>query len=154
MECSDTAAGVNSTGMRLCCCYSPIFSMGPNTELSCAVEQFHLLCLNCHWHSAMPALAPLPTPLMWSWYSWHNFVWPGDSPLICVHKGEAPMRYWGCGSLTMSELCRLAFLERKHNPASGPNYRENVNLFYGPAPLCYIYVQNTRRVPKYILFFA
>jgi hypothetical protein len=93
MECSDTAAGVNSTGMRLCCCYSPIFSMGPNTELSCAVEQFHLLCLNCHWHSAMPALAPLPTPLMWSWYSWHNFVWPGDSPLICVHKGEAPMRY-------------------------------------------------------------
>lgn len=70
MACDETAAsapvGANSTGMRLCS-YSPIFSMGPNTELSCAVEQFHLLCLNCHWHSAMPALAPLPTPLMWSW---------------------------------------------------------------------------------------
>jgi hypothetical protein len=85
--------------------------MGPNTVLSCAVEQFHRLCLNCHWHSAMPALAPLPTPLIWSWYSWHNLVWPGESPLIWEHNGEAPMRYWGCGSLTTSVLGTPTFLE-------------------------------------------
>jgi hypothetical protein len=95
---------------------SPIFSMGPNTELSCAVEQFHLLCLNCHWHSAMPALAPLPTPLMWSWYSWHNLVWPGESPLIWVHNGEAPIRYWGWGNLTTSAVCTPTFLEPNKYP--------------------------------------
>lgn len=92
--------------------------MGPNSELSCAVEQFHLLCLNCHWHSAMPALAPLPTPLMWSWYSWHNFVWPGESPLIWVHNGEAPIRYWGCGSLTTSAVCTPTFLEPQRKKVS------------------------------------
>jgi hypothetical protein len=95
--------------------HSPILSMGPNTVLSCAVEQFHRLCLNCHWHSAIPALAPLPTPLIWSWYNWHNLVWPGDSPLIWVHNGEAPIRYWGCGSLTTSVLCTPTFLEHTHD---------------------------------------
>ena len=45
----------------------PIWRTGPNTVESSTVEQFHLRERNCHWHSAIPALAPRPTDDMWSW---------------------------------------------------------------------------------------
>ena len=63
-----------------------IDKMGPNTVESSTVEQFQRWSLNWYWHSPIPVLAPLPTCIIWSVYSMHNFFWPFDKPLIFWHK--------------------------------------------------------------------
>lgn len=63
----------------------PIVSTGPKTLESSTAEQFHLLFLNCHWHSLTPSLAPLPRWVIWSGYKKHNCVCPLLSPLSCEH---------------------------------------------------------------------
>lgn len=65
----------------------------PKTEVLSTVLQFHLRWRNWYWHSLMPVFAPSPMYCMWSWYKWHSFFCPWESPASWLQRGCAPMIY-------------------------------------------------------------
>lgn len=73
--------------------FLPICITLPKTEVLSTVLQFHLRCRNWYWHSLMPVFAPSPMYCMWSWYKWHSFFCPWESPASWLQRGCAPMIY-------------------------------------------------------------
>jgi hypothetical protein len=102
-------------------------------------------CLPSHLsrrHSCGPGTAGITSSgleiVRWSGCTKVRLQWGTEVAAASPSRNFADSRSWNANTA----LCQVQIIEK------------NFNLVYGPALPCFIYAQNTRSVPKYMLFFA